>query len=138
MREGASFSVSNVRLARRIGGQGEFRTEMVAEVVQTLPTRAGLSGPVPYRGGATLVIDLRSWQIRYVIHKRLYQELPPTPKGSGVPAGRLQRQHIAATRAEQSLWEDSGDLARALRATYAGSAQGVPDEPFALLHRSLD
>jgi hypothetical protein len=131
--------VSNVRLARRIGGQGEFRTEMIAEVVQSLPAGSRFSGPAPYRGGATLVIDLRTWQIRYLIYKRLYEHLPTEAGQPGVPTARLERQQRAAiARSQRSIWNDGAGLARSLSATYADSAQQAADEPFALLHRSLE
>jgi hypothetical protein len=139
LRPAASFNVSNVRLARRIGGQGEFRTEMIAEVVQSLPAGSRFSGPAPYRGGATLVIDLRTWQIRYLIYKRLYEQLPTEAGQPGVPTARLERQQRAAiARSQRSIWNDGAGLARSLSATYADSAQQAADEPFALLHRSLE
>src|SRR5262249_1788676 len=37
LRMRSGFSVGNLRPARRVGPQGDFRTEMVVEVVQTLP-----------------------------------------------------------------------------------------------------
>jgi hypothetical protein len=147
------FSVGNLRPARRIGLQGEFRTEMVVEVVQTHRPPGGDPAPaVPFRGGATLIVDLRDWTVRYVIYKRLYERLPDG--GVGVLTNRFERQRrfeqiqrAGAAGAAQAAWqgEDTGNLAEWLAATYACEARTsarrtkqTRDEPFALLHRSVE
>ena len=35
------------------------------------------------RGGATVIVDLRSWDIRYIIYKSLYRRLPDDPRNPG-------------------------------------------------------
>lgn len=94
-----SFQVLNLRPARRIGPRGEFRTEMVVEILQrkdALPIdkderelekrrrahekkqrrRAGEADEedlVPFVGGVTLIIgfEQQSYHIRYAIQKSL-------------------------------------------------------------------
>ena len=69
-----SFHVTNLRPARRIGPRGEFRTEMVVEVIQT--KRVGdddeLGRRPPFRGGVTLIVSLEDgdYRVRYAIYKR--------------------------------------------------------------------
>jgi hypothetical protein len=155
LRDGAGFSIGNLRPARRVGPQGEFRTEMVVEVVQTHRPPAG-SPPdaVPFRGGATLVVDLRDWSVRYVVYKRLYEHLPPQPGGEGVLTNRrrrqqrfVERQWLGAAGTPEAFWlgEDTGNLAEWLAATYAcrkrlaaRRGQRPWGEPFALLHRTVE
>jgi hypothetical protein len=140
LRRGASYSVGNLRPARRVGPQGEFRTELVVEIVQTYRTPAAPGpAPLPFRGGATVIIDLQSWQIRYVIYKRLYLKLPDEAGGDGgTPVNRYNRQRRMVRPA---VWEGeaSASLARHLAATYTSPARRLQLErtgPFALLHRN--
>lgn len=145
---GERFSVTNLRPARRVGLQGEYRTEMVVDIVQSFQPR----GPAqkterPFRGGATLIVDMRTWDIRYIIAKRLYAELPPAPGCGGVAANRIQFQRAFERRAHDALtgaaleaaWqgEDAGELAQLSRAyRHVDGRPSLPAEPFALLHRS--
>jgi hypothetical protein len=154
---GASFSVGNLRLARRTGPEGEFRTEAVVEVVQTYqPPEGDTAGAVPFRGGATLVVDLRTWELRYIIYKQLYDETPSADRREGVPSPRLKRQRtfenqqrlgLAGQAAASWLGEDGADLAQWLAATYEcrervaarhKKKKTSEDEPFALLHRDIE
>ena len=150
---GPGFAVSNLRLARRIGTLGEFRNELVVEVVQTHPPSPGSpDGVLPRRGGATLVIDMRNWAIRYVIYKRLYRRLPDRDAGDpGEPVMRMASS-VAGSSASlaivgQTNWQgeavehSTAQLAR----TYGVGASDAADqggqierEPFALLHRDQD
>lgn len=73
-----SVEVTNLRPARRIGPNGEFRTEMVVEVMQTrsldVPGETSVNGANTLRklrGGVTLIVDLDELKVRYAIHKRL-------------------------------------------------------------------
>jgi hypothetical protein len=72
---GNRFSVANLRPARRIGPNGEFRREMVFEVVRSidLPLAGdGNTGPTfDFRGGVTFIVSMDDWRVRYVIYKRL-------------------------------------------------------------------
>jgi hypothetical protein len=142
-RRGAKFSVGNLRPARRIGPLGEFRTELVVEVVQRYrPPEGQPEGPVPRRGGATVIIDLSALNVRYVIYKRLYKgkEWPAKPNvGGGTLANRIAQ---SAPAGEQALWLDerSADYAERLRGTYGANAryaESMQEEPFAFLHRGV-
>jgi hypothetical protein len=146
LRTGASFTVTNMRPARRIGPQGEFRTEMVVEVVQRRPSEEQ-GAELPFRGGVTLVVDLSTLEVRYMIYKRLYERLPAQPGEGGVPTDRLQRQREFEPRArmrvsgrDRAAWlgEDGGHVWDTLADTYAGGDSMALDEPFALLHRTAD
>lgn len=142
-----SFSVGNMRPARRIGPRGEFRTEMVVEVVQRQP---GGSRTAPFRGGSTLVVEMETWDVRYIIYKRLYDRLPSSPRArNGVLATRhlrqaqfAEQQRSGAAGPAQALWqgEAAASLADRLSAVYTSSDpdDGVSNEPFALMHRVIE
>jgi hypothetical protein len=146
LRPGVSFSVGNLRPARRIGSQGELRTEMVVEVVQTYRPPAGtpFAGAV-YRGGATLIVDLRSWAVRYCIYKRLWDQLPDD-SSPGVLAHRFGQSLVQPVAgAPSAAWngEAESSLSGWLAATYdcqerlaARRKRASQNEPFALLHRT--
>jgi hypothetical protein len=153
LRPGAGFSVGNLRPTRRTGLQGEFRMEMVVEVVQTYrPLDDATAEPVRRRGGATLVVDLRTWDVRYTIYKRLFARLPDQPGGAGRLAARFEvqrrfeeQQRAGAAGEAQAVWqgENAGHLSDWLAATYACQdrraarrTRETRDEPFALLHRN--
>ena len=154
LRRGAHCSVGNLRLARRIGEQGEFRTEMVVEVVQTYRPDDTERDGIPFRGGATLIADLRTWDVRYVIYKRVYEDLPNPNRPEGTPAARFDRQErfetlqvTGAVGEAHAVWrgEDGDDPSAALVATYTSARpdgarrlRQIWDEPFALIHRTLD
>jgi subtilisin family serine protease len=144
LRPKARFGVSNLRLARRTGERGQFRNELIAEVVQTTKI-GGEDGLLPQRGGATLVVDLSTWRVRYVIYKRLYQRLPGEARGdTGDMAMRITRVQAGARRREGGdKWrgEAAANLVDELAETYGvGDARPRESteraEPFALLHRS--
>ena len=71
---GRPFQVTNLRPSRRIGPHGEFRTEMVVEIIQDKQGPAlneGVPGrKLPFRGGVTLVVDMDEFKVRYAIYKR--------------------------------------------------------------------
>ena len=56
-----------MRPARRIGPDGQSRTDLVVEITQTLRD----ASLFPYRGGCTLLIDLQESAVRYFVRKRL-------------------------------------------------------------------
>jgi hypothetical protein len=147
----SGFSVANLRPARRIDQRGELKIEMVVEVVQTY--RPAPDAPEaargPYRGGATLIVDLRSREVRYIIYKRLWERLPKRGRPeSGTLAQRFSREGAqsaaGAAQAARPAWngEDAGSLSSWLAATYAcrerlahRRKRQQHEEPFALLHR---
>jgi hypothetical protein len=143
-RPSARFTVHNLRPARRVGPNGEFRTEIVFELIQTDRSGYETSDGMPLRGGATLVLDLNTWEIRYIIYKGLYRTLPEkvnSPKGTepGVLVNRLQRRLVSG---EPGDWQGEGSDSpgRQLFATYSSvdrRRNAARKEPFALLHRPV-
>ena len=127
-RSGLVVEVASVRTTRRAGPDGQDIRQLVIEVTQRrqgyfdpavqaaqdAPPPAGTPAGDPqwgdfvFRGGATLIIDLRGNKLRYVISKRIDDE------------ARLARQR------EHLLTPAS------LGFTYD---RGRSNEPFALLHR---
>jgi hypothetical protein len=122
---GLSVEVASVRTTRRAGPDGQDIRQLVIEVTQrrqgyfeadeqrakdaTAPPQATrLLGDFVFRGGATMIIDLRDNKLRYIISKRINDDV------------RLerQRQHLLAPEA--------------LGFTYDPEAVR---EPFAMLHR---
>lgn len=117
-----------MRTTRRIGPDGEDLPQLVVEITQerrgfsekALQDEADsdLSGRAPrgadfvFRGGCTLVIDLHSRKIRYIVGKDIES------------AARLEAQR-------RFLFERDSE---SLGATYF--ALGSRDEPFAFLHRN--
>ena len=124
------FEVHSVRPARRVSLDGESRVDLVIEVTQKrrgyldpeLQTMVdeGKIDPPPedfwFRGGATVLINLESREVRYCI-------------GKGITSvDRLERQRRYV----------GGDSDGSLAATYFGDPRiRAEAEPFALLHRSL-
>lgn len=123
---GTTFEVSSVRLANRIGPDGQFRPEVIATIMQRKPVPMDPDRPDGdwfwFRGGATLIIDARTGpdpgpgssepdrrHIRYCIVKNISSET------------RLARQRMSA----------QGHLCSPLRELYFGATSG---EPFARLH----
>jgi hypothetical protein len=84
------FEVHSARPCRRIGPDGQQRTDLVVEIIQRRrayfdpATQAALDAPKPkvvaknfamrdfsFRGGCTLIIDAESGEIRYCVAKRV-------------------------------------------------------------------
>ncbi len=63
----AGIEVHSVRLARRIGPDGQSCADLIVEITQTLRD----ANQFPYRGGCTLLIDLEKPAVRYLVRKRL-------------------------------------------------------------------
>jgi hypothetical protein len=66
------IEVHSVRPARRIGPDGQSRSDLVVEVTQTF--RSSANDGLRYRGGCTLLIDLESGEVRYFIRKKVDSE----------------------------------------------------------------
>jgi hypothetical protein len=63
------IEVHSVRPARRVSPEGNLRSDIVVEITQTFrPTKLPA---LRFRGGCTLLIDLASFKIRYLIRKKL-------------------------------------------------------------------
>jgi hypothetical protein len=122
------LDVQSVRTTRRIGPDGEDLPQLVVEIVQERrgfsdralqveadsdsSGRGSRGSDFIFRGGCTLVIDLHSRQIRYIVSKDIES------------AARLEAQR-------RFLFERDSE---SLGATYF--ALGSRDEPFAFLHRN--
>jgi hypothetical protein len=103
------IEVHSVRPARRVGPDGQLVSDVVVEITQTF--RPTDQTQAVFRGGCTLLVDLRSKEVRYLVRKRVDH------------AGRLASQQAFAAA--------SVDM---LRASYfLRPDEGV--EPFAMLHR---
>lgn len=125
--DGHHFSVEDVRLADRIGPDGVTRVHhAVVVITQTRQVDIGPDDNDPqidldpilhgrrfeFVGGATLIFDLDTYELRYAITKSVYDD------------ARLQRQ----LQLERRGGADFG-----VRSAYR--QQPFPDEPFALLHQ---
>jgi len=106
-----NFEVHSVRPVRRIGPDGQQRTDLVVEITQSwFPA----DGSGKFRGGCTLLVDLEKRAIRYVVRKRV-----------GHP-DRMQAQKAFQMEMAQGN----------LHFNYAGET-ALRREPFAMLHRGL-
>ena len=109
--------VHAVRPLRRIGPDGQLLTDLVLEITQRRkelldPQSPGL-GTFYFRGGCTLLIDLKTARVRYCISKNI------------ASSDRLERQRqFRLFPSETSLY-----------ATYYGSAGD--DQMFAAIHRGF-
>lgn len=101
------MEVHSIRPARRVGPDGQSRTDLIVEITQTFRPK-GRPG-VQYRGGCTLIIDLEIGAIRYIVRKRI------------TSPGRVS---------DQSRFQSAAETSH--RAIYFGEAARA--EPFAVLH----
>jgi len=122
------FEIHSLRPARRTGPDGESRIDVVIEVTQKRPVYssaarqrqaeglpAHLRPPADFdfRGGATLLVDLETSQLRYAIRKNIADD------------ARLERQ--------RAFLRDDGGCS-SLHALYLHKQ--LLAAPFALLHRA--
>ncbi|MGE8064803.1 hypothetical protein [Pseudomonas sp. NPDC089569] len=125
-----AVEVHSVRTCRRAGPDGQDLRQLVIEVTQRrqgfldvasqvlqdqqdlIGTTQPLTSDFLFRGGATLIIDLRDGKVRYVIRKRINDE---------------------ARLAYQRHFLETGTDSLAL--TYRGAH--VEDNPFAMTHRGV-
>jgi hypothetical protein len=118
------FEVHSVRRARRVGPDGTRLDQVIISITQRrrLSPETGepvtTSGPaINFRGGVTLIVDLDTLSLRYVIRKCIADE------------ARLKRQ----------LKYQGEGMAGSLRATYfRNDPEDEIKEPFALLHRGRE
>jgi hypothetical protein len=106
-----NFEVHSVRPVRRIGPDGQQRTDLVIEITQSwIPD----DGSGKFRGGCTLLIDMEKQAVRYVVRKRVG--------------------HPERVRAQENF---RMELAQAnLGVNYSGE-DVLTREPFAMLHRGM-
>ena len=104
------IEVHSVRPLRRVGPDGQFLSQLVVELTQSLHTKDG-SGQV-FRGGVTLILDLTKRQVSYMVRKRFDQQARVSAQ---------QAMHAARVQTMSN--------------PYAGVAVATA-EPFAMLHRA--
>jgi subtilisin family serine protease len=104
------FEVHSVRPARRVDVDGQARTDLVIEITQGW--RPADAPQLVIRGGCTVLFDLETSKVRYLIRKRL---------GAEGFVGRQLAFRAAVAEAD-------------LASNYFG-AEPAGREPFALLHR---
>ena len=122
------FEVHSIRPVRRVGPGGQLLVDLLVEITQRRPGfKSGMLKPwgdinnidEPYfwfRGGCTLMIDMKTTQVRYCIHKDIEDEQ------------RYFKQQMFYARFRQPA---------SLRATYFNDYdQDIEDNLFACLHRS--
>lgn len=123
-----AFDIHSVRVANRVGPEGQQEQQLIIEITQErrgymtadlqaqVEERGRISGvrqDFVFRGGATLVVDLQTRDVRYCIVKDIVSE-----------------ERLSAQRKYQF-----GSDSEALGSTYFGmSGRG---EPFAFVHRML-
>jgi hypothetical protein len=106
-----NFEVHSVRPVRRIGPDGQQRTDLVVEITQSwLPA----DGSGKFRGGCTLIVDLEQRAIRYVVRKRV-----------GHPDRMQEQEKFQMKMAQRDLGFNY----------FGGSLE--KREPFAMVHRGM-
>jgi hypothetical protein len=115
------FEVHSFRGARRVGPDGNTRDEVIISLTQkrkvSLDENSENSKTFDFRGGCTLILDLQSLKLKYVIKKLIDDS-----------DGRLSAQRDYR----------KGEIGSSLRATYFGDDENQKvAEPFALLHSDL-
>jgi hypothetical protein len=115
------FEVHSIRPSFRTDWEGRPRFQWIIELTQRIPEvdpefpRQDGEPDYYFRGGTTLVVDAETGVVRFSIKKPLNER-------------RRERQ--------RSYYMDDGN--RTLAATYFGSAGREHNEPFAMLHRSIE
>jgi subtilisin family serine protease len=67
-----AFEVHELRRAERTGPDGRLHPQVIVAITQQRPVRVASSKtPFPFYGGATLVIDLNTPELKYAIRKRI-------------------------------------------------------------------
>jgi hypothetical protein len=102
------IEVHSVRPARRVGPDGNIRSDLVVEITQTFRPSDIPGGR--FRGGCTLLINLATGEVRYMVRKKV--------KSAERYASQLK------------FGADAGD---GLHGNYFADTGG-PREPFALMH----
>lgn len=116
-----TFQVHSIRIARRVGPDGNTLNQIVLTIIQTrdvlLDPKAGPAGErFEFRGGCTLIIDLDTRELSYLIAKKVTDE-------ARVERQRAFRRSLAADGSLQGLY-------------FKHIASDA--EPFALLHGDDD
>jgi hypothetical protein len=119
----STIEVHSVRPARRTAPDGSFITDLVVVITQKRPEPVDpadkSAGTFNFRGGCTLLIDLRKKRIRYIVSRNINSST------SASAMKRLQHQREYEQQKNNSL-----------QALYFNEARNGA-EPFAMLHRGL-
>jgi len=102
------IEVHSVRPVRRVGPEGNIRADLVVEITQSF--RPNDNPAARFRGGCTLLIDLATAQVRYMVRKKV--------ENSDRLANQMQFALDADDGLHSNYFED----------------QGAVREPFALMH----
>ena len=115
-----TFEVHSFRGAQRVGPDGDTVDEVVIALTQSRSvglTEQDDTQSFLFRGGCTLILDLKTLRLKYVVNKYIDNR-----------DRRLDRQRAYRT----------GEAGASLRATYLGRPErDDSNEPFALLHSDL-
>lgn len=119
-----TFEVHAFRSAQRVGPDGDTLNEVIISLTQrrrvALDEDMALkdqTGDFDFRGGCTLILDLQTLKLKYVVRKLIDNS-----------DGRLSRQRVYRT----------GEMGVSLRATYFGRPEpNGTGEPFSLLHSTV-
>ncbi len=65
------FSIETLRLAQRIGPDGNLDPQIIVSIVQSIPARAGLG---MFNGGANIIADVNHGIVRYCVTKNMKSE----------------------------------------------------------------
>jgi hypothetical protein len=103
------IEVHSVRPVRRVGPEGNIRADLVIEITQSFRPKDNRAAR--FRGGCTLLIDLATAEVRYMVRKKVEN------------SDRLASQMQFALEADDGLHSNYFD------------DQGAVREPFALMHR---
>jgi len=117
------FQVHTVRPARRVGPDGNTLNQLIVSIIQTRdvfvdpsPTRSAESEKFKFRGGCTLILDLDTKELRYLIAKDVTDD-----------------ERLARQRAYRMRDGDDGSQ-RSLYFRHLTASR----EPFAMLHAKED
>lgn len=145
---GPAFSVENLRLVSRVGPDGNQINQIVFSLVQPAGAivRNGVftgktfvpddrkplpAGGVQLRGGCTMIFDLDTLKLKYVVTKPLLDLRAP------VVNGQRQRQLDATRIEQQAAYQNDDDLMAASEYSkyFNQGLNQSGNEPFALLHQ---
>jgi len=62
------YTIARLRIAQKVSPEGDLNSQVIVTIMQELPITGS---SVPFRGGATLVADLRRSFIRYCVTKNI-------------------------------------------------------------------
>ena len=99
--------VESIRMARRVGPDGQIVYDLVGEIVQRRSVRAGGSHSFDIFGGSTVILGPRG-EVRYVIRKSVTKQ------------ERVEEQRrFVTTGAGAQFWSETGGAFRPRRQTFA-------------------